>query len=344
MEHDGKSRRWRMPRVLGAAALAAGLLAAGLQAGPALASTGPAAGTPTQSSLEVLGSAKALGHIWTVDLNADNNAAGVLLATFNKGVSEQHQWNTTSGFASTAAKELKVTSTGHATYATGKTLSPVLAVSLKFTPAKATKSACTKGSETVYKGRVTGSLTLVTGLKKVKIALKFANAAGASLDVDKGCQPKLPPVKTACAGGLWFVGASGIQSAVLSLQNLGHKTWTDMLGVGPLKTANKWVTRSALIEVNGPAPKLKTAPKTVAVSALASGGITGSGVISYTGAFTIPVSTCYVNGKKYKETATQYTGTVKVSKTFQAHSLLAGTVTPKAPRVGAFTGVKLTAA
>jgi uncharacterized membrane protein HdeD (DUF308 family) len=32
MEHDGKSRRWRVPRVLGATALAAGLLAVGLPA------------------------------------------------------------------------------------------------------------------------------------------------------------------------------------------------------------------------------------------------------------------------------------------------------------------------
>ena len=342
MEHDGKSRRWRMPRVLGAAALAAGLLAVGLPAGAAHAS--PAASTPTQSSLEVLGSAKALGHVWTVDFNADNRSAGVLLATFNKGVSEQHQWMTTPGFGSTAAKELKVTSTGHATYATGKALSPVLAVSLKFTPSKARKSACTKGSETVYAGRVTGSLTLVTGLKKVKIALKFANAAGASLDVDKGCQPKLPPVKTACAGGSWFVGASGIQSAVLSLQDLGRKTWGDMLGVGPLKTASKWLNRSALVEVNGPAPKLNTAKKTVAVSGLASGGITGSAVISYTGAFPVPASTCYVNGKKYTETGTQYSGTVKVTKPFQGHSLLAGTLTPKAPTVGFYGAVKLTAA
>jgi hypothetical protein len=35
---------------------------------------------------------------------------------------------------------------------------------------------------------------------------------------------------------------------------------------------------------------------------------------------------------------------VKVSKPFQAHSLLAGTLTPKAPKVGFYSAVKLTAA
>src|SRR5881392_1873045 len=83
MEHDGKSRRWRMPRVLGAAALAAGLLAVGLPAGPALASTAratPEASTATQYSLDFVGSAKALGHTWIVDFGADNNSAGVLLS------------------------------------------------------------------------------------------------------------------------------------------------------------------------------------------------------------------------------------------------------------------------
>jgi hypothetical protein len=345
MEHDGKSRRWRMSRVLGAAALAAGLLAVGLPAGAAHASTvpaSPAASTPTQYSLDLLSSAKALGHSWNVEFSA-GESVGVLLATVNKGVSEQHQWMTTGGFNATKAKELKVTSTGHATFATGKALSPVLSVTLKFTPAKATKSACTKGSDTVYTGRVTGSLTLVTGLKKVKIALKFANTAGASLDVDKGCQPKLS-YKTACDGGSWFVGASGIESAVLAEQKPLTKVWQDVLAQGPFKTANKWVNRSALVEVSGPAPKLNTATKTVAVSALASGAITGSGVISYTGSFPVPASTCYLGGKKYTETGTQYSGSVKVSKPFQAHSLLAGTLTPKAPKIGFFNAVKLTAA
>jgi hypothetical protein len=345
MEHDGKSRRWRMPRVLGAAALAAGLLAVGLPAGAAHASTVPAspgASTPTLYSLEVDSGTKALGHVWTVHLNAGNSSVGVMLDTFYKGVSEQHEW-TTNGFSPTAAKELKVTSTGHASFATGKALSPVLSVALKFTPYKAIKSACTKGSQTVYAGRVTGSLTLVTGLKSVKVALKFANTSGASLAVDKGCQAKVTPVKTACAGGSWYVGSSN-QGAMISLQSPGQKTWEDILGSGRNKTANKWITRTTQIEVYGPGPKLNTATKTVAVSALASGAIIGSGVISYSTTFTSPAIACYLNGKKYLETETQYDGSVKVTKPFQGHSLLVGTLTPKAPTVGYVSSIKLTAA
>ena len=238
MEHDGKSRRWRVPRVLGVAALAAGLLAVGLPAGQALASTAhatPAASTATQYSLNFVGSAKALGHSWIVDFSAGDGSVGVLLSTSYKGVTEQHEWQTTTGFAPTAAKELKVTSTGHASFNTGKALSPVLAAAVTFTPTKATKGACTKGSETIYTGKASGALTLVTGLKKVKVALKFAGKAGASLDVDKSCQPKLPPVKTPCTGGSWFVAASAVTSNVLSEQELGKSAWLDVFAQGPFR-------------------------------------------------------------------------------------------------------------
>lgn len=351
MEHDGKSRRLRVPRVLGAAALAAGLLAVGLPACPALASTAhatPAAGTAAQYSLDVIGGAKALGHTWLVDFSAGNDAAGVSLSTTYKGVSEQHQWMTTTGFAATAAKELKVTASGHASYSTGKALSPVLSVALTFTPTKATKSACTKGSDVLYAGKVTGSLTLVTGLKSVKVKLHFAGSAGASLDVDKSCQPKIPPTKNPCTGGSWFLNSltpSGLSSTVSGDQTLGSKpAWQDLFEQGPFKTASKWVQRSALVAVNGPAPKLSTAKKTVTVSGLASGAITGAAVISYTSGFPNPVTTCYLGGKKYKESTTSYFGTLKVSKPFKASSVLAGTLTAKTLTQGFYTAAKLTAA
>ena len=348
MEHDGKSRRWRVPRVLGVAALAAGLLAVGLPAGQALAGTAhatPAASTATQYSLNFVGSAKALGHSWIVDFSAGDGSVGVLLSTSYKGVTEQHEWQTTTGFAPTAAKELKVTSTGHASFNTGKALSPVLAAAVTFTPTKATKGACTKGSETIYTGKASGALTLVTGLKKVKVALKFAGKAGASLDVDKSCQPKVPPVKTPCTGGSWFVAASAVTSNVLSEQELGSKSaWLDVFAQGPFRTASKWVTRSAQIAVNGPAPKLSTKSKTVAVSGLASGAITGAAVIKYSSAFANPVTTCYLGSKKYKESTTSYFGTVKVSKPFKANTVLAGTLTAKTPTQGFYTAAKLAAA
>jgi hypothetical protein len=345
MKHDGKSRRWRVPGVLGAAALAAGLLAVGLPAGAAHAS--PAASTATQYSLDFVGSAKALGHTWIVNFETGDGSALVQLSTTYKGVSEAHQWTTTAAFAPTAAKDLKVTSTGHASFATGKALSPVLAVAVNFTPTKATKTACTKGSETTYAGKVSGSLTLATGLKSVKVALRFAGTAGASLVVDKSCQPKIGTVKAPCDGGSWFIAGSAVtNNNVLGQEVLKSKpTWTDMFGQGPFKTASKWVQRSALLEVNAaPAPKLSTASKTVAVSGLASGAITGAAVITYSNGFANPGTTCYMGSKKYKESSTSYFGSVKVSKPFKANTLLAGTLTAKTPTQGFYTAVKLAAA
>jgi hypothetical protein len=99
-----------------------------------------------------------------------------------------------------------------------------------------------------------------------------------------------------------------------------------------------------LVAVNGPAPKLSTASKTVAVSGLASGAITGAAVISYPGPFTGLPEPCYLSSKKYTATTTIYQGAVKTSKPFRAHTVLAGTLTAKTPTQGFYTAVKLTAA
>jgi hypothetical protein len=124
----------------------------------------------------------------------------------------------------------------------------------------------------------------------------------------------------------------------------GSKSWQDLFAQGPFKTASKWLTRSVVVEVNGPAPKLSTASETVAVSGLASGAITGAAVISYPGPFTgLPAGTCLLGGKKYTPVTSIYSGTAKTTKPFQAHTVLAGTLTAKTPTQGTYIAVRLQA-
>lgn len=346
MEHDRQFRRsrWRPRRTLGVAVLTAGALAVGLPAGTAGASQG--ATQPPSYTLVVLTSVKALGHTWSLSLFED---AGVFveLGTTNNGVTEDHDWSSSAGFAATAAKDLKVTSTGHATFKTGTALNPVLGVSVAFTPTKATKKTCSKGSDTLYSGKVSGTLTLATGLHGgLKIHVKFSAHPGATFDVDRSCVIKSTG-KNLCQGSSWFLsGANLLGGSLLGVQILGAKpAWLDGFSLAGLKTASKWLSRSVSVDVNGPAPKLNTAAKTVSVSGRSSGGITGAAVISYSGSFTQPATTCFVGSKKFKETMTSYFGSkVKVSKPFQAHSLLAGTLTMKTITSGSYTAAKLSAA
>jgi hypothetical protein len=335
--------RWRLPRALGAAVLTAGVLAAGLPAGTALAS--PASpGAPTAlagNSLAISTNVKILGHTWTFDAGESGGAVFVSLGTTVKGVTEEHDWTSTTAFAAGATKELKVTSTGHATWKTGSALNPVLAVSLTFAPTKVTKMACVKGSETTYAGKVSGTVTLATGLRAVTVHVKFSGQPAGELTVDKACMVK--PGKNFCLGSGWFLSG---RAEMVGVQVLGTKpSWADDFSLGGLKTASKWLTRGVAVLVNGSAPKLNTAAKTVTVGGLSSGGITGTAVISYSSPFTQSRPDCFVGGKKFKETDTSYFGTaVKVTKPFQAHSLLAGTLTLKTASTGIYTAVKLTAA
>jgi hypothetical protein len=354
LEHDGKSprSRWRLPRFLGAAALAAGLLAVTLPAGAALASpavakaaASPAATAAPQYSLDFFTSVKALGHAWELNFSVDDNTVDLLLGTAYGSTTEDYDWTTASAYAPTAARQFKVTSTGHATFGTGSALRPVLAAAIAFTPVKATKSACSKGSDVTYAGRISGALTLVTGLRGVKFSIKFTGKTAAALDADKSCVPVAKPTKTACTGGEWFIGGVSLANGALTgAQTLGSKPkWQDGFSQSGAKTAAKWVTRSLLMSASAPAPTVSTAKQTVSVAG--SGAITGAATITYSNTFPAPAVTCYFDGKPYKSTTTTYFGVaIKVARAFQAHALLAGTVTAEPGTEALYSAVKLSAA
>jgi len=346
MGHDGQLRgsRWRLPSALGAVVLTAGVLAAGLpataQASTAQASTAQAstaAPSAATDSVAIVTSVKALGHTWTLALSEAFGQIGVALATTSKGVAEQHQWSSSFQFEPTARAELKVTSTGHATWRTGSALSPVLSISVALTPAKVTKAACVKGSETTYTEKASGFVSLATGMRGVKVRAKFSGQPVGEVTVDRGCIPK--PTKVACIGGSWFV--TSIVNEVSGFQTLGTKPhWFEFIVAGTFKTASKWLGRGVFVGADGPAPKLNTAAKTISV-----GGLSGAAVISYTSATVGSPQTCFVGSKKFTATDTTYFGTsVTVTKPFLAHSLLAGTLRLAKAVEGQYVALKLTAA
>jgi hypothetical protein len=339
MGHDGQLRRsrWRLPSALGAVVLTAGTLAAGLpataQASTAQASTAAPSAT---TFVAVDATVRALGHTWTLVLSEGLGQIEVSLSRISKGVEDQHLWSSSFQFEPKALAEVKVTATGHATWRTGSALSPVLAISVALTPAKVTKAACSKGSERTYTEKVSGFVSLATGLRGVKVRAKFSGQPVGFVTVDRGCVPK--PANT-CIGGSWFV--TSFVNEVSGFQLLGTKPhWMEDIVAGTFKTASKWLGRGVVMTAGGPAPKLNTAAKTISV-----GGLSGAAVISYTSSVVAPAQTCFLGGKKFTETDTTYFGkSVTVTKPFLAHSLLAGTLRLAKAVEGGYTDVKLTAA
>jgi hypothetical protein len=346
MRHTGK---YRSAAAMGVAVLAAGLLAVVAPAGTALASPAAApaaASTPDYNFDAVATGIKALGHTWSVEVSAGNGSdgsVGVNFWTQGKGATENHLWETSPPFAPAAARDLTVTSNAHATFKTGSALRPVLAASLAFTPLKGRKGSCAKGSSTSYTGYVTGTVTLVTGLRGVKVTVKFSRkSADASLTVDRSCVP--PVLKPLCGGAGWLITAAGNGGAVGEEETLGDKPpWDESIFQAGIKTASKWFTRLDNVDVvGGTAPKLNKSARTVTVALTASTALVGRAVISYTMTSTLPATTCYVGGKRYSETVVEYFGSAKATERFQARTALTGTLTLK-PADAIYTGYSLKA-
>lgn len=340
------SGRCRRVAVLGTAALAAGLLAVAAPAGTALASPAAspaAASTPDYSFDAVATGIKALGRTWNLEVSAGNGGVGVEFWTQGKGVDENHLWESSPAFAPAAAKDLIVTSTAHATYKTGSALRPVLAASLAFTPLKGSKGSCATGSSTSYTGYVTGTVTLVTGLRGVKVNVKFSRkSADGDLTVDKSCVP--PATKDGCVGASWGILSPNESDEVDEAQTLDTKPpWDEGFYQYVAKTASKWFTREDGMDVDGGSPpRLNKSARTITVALTASSAISGSAVIRYTTTSTLPPIACHLGSKRYFETIVEYYGSAKATKPLQARTVLTGTLTLK-PAAAIYSGFSLKA-
>jgi hypothetical protein len=346
----------RVLAMSGAVALTAGMLAVAAVGGSVLAGAGPASAAPASASTAgpvaagetgeiltaVASGIKVLGHTWSLEIQASKTTVSVEFWTVHGATTENHLWESSASFAATAAKDLTVTSTAHATLKTGSTLSPVVAASLAFTPTKRMKQACTSGSWTNYLGHVTGTLTLVTGLRRVRVSHRFSATSGhGELSIEKSCVQ--PPVKPLCGGPGWVVSWAPDRGLVSDEKTLSPKpVWYESFDRVGGKTASKWLSREDGMEVKGGrAPRVNTAAHTVTGSEY--GAITGTAVIHYARATTLSPYTCYLGRKRYAETFIEYLGNVRVTKAFRTHTVLTGTWTLTPAKTAIYTGIRLRA-
>jgi hypothetical protein len=329
-----------VPRLLvaaGAAALSLGFVVA-VQASPAAAATGLGYDLNSGTASFTAG-----GHTWNLQVSSlGGQLAGVkgtdslelLISTPYLGGTEVHTWNA----SSLPGGDFTVTGAGHATLKTGGALSPVITLSLAFTPKSHAKMTCSSGFGTDYSGVLSGTVSLTTGLKGLAVSKRFTFGKPTSLEVAHACTQPIP-----CIVSAWTAGdlTSGILAGGDAIGTPGHFTYFTTVARTGGKTASKALARGDLAYIAAPAPVFSSAAKTLTVQGSASGAVTGKGVLGHATLVGRITSTCVLDGKTYTASTDEYSATFTSSKAFQAHTLLTGTITVTSPGEGFFSIVTL---
>lgn len=232
--------------------------------------------------------------------------------------------------------------TGAATINTHSDLSPVLSMTLSYKPTSHTAGTCSSGSETDYTGALTGSVTLTTGLKGLKLSDAHATFSTPNkLKVDAACVPPL-----ACEFASWDGGIGGSSSAPvaagIAAGTPGHLVHFTEVGRTVSLPAPTGATRDDGVTVSGAAPVFNAKAKSLTVKGLASGAVTGSGVISGAKMVTPGTETCTLDGTTYTQTSTIYREASWSSTTqFKGSTILTGTFKVAAKGSGEFVLITL---
>jgi hypothetical protein len=329
---------------LGAAALALGLVAAtGAPASLAATKARPAATAETWDLTSGTASFKSDGHTWSLEVGAlggrsstvtGTNEVNFYISTPHLSGTEFHGWDTSTP---APAKDFTVTGSGGATLSTGTFMSPIASFSLKFAPSSHAKEVCSSGKGTVYKGVLSGKVSLKTGLHGVGVSKKLT-FKGTELIVSQSCVPPLP-----CFLANWAAGSStGVLAEGYEARFSAKTESYAVVGKFEAKTASKVLERSDEAFIAAPAPVFDAKTKSLTVSASKAGIVTGAGVIAHTVEPVKPqTGTCSIGKQKYTETESFYDGTFTASKLFVAHTLLTGNLTAPKTSAGEFEIITL---
>ena len=286
------------------------------------------------------------GHTWSLNVSLIGGSSGgpviidVLIETPHLSGTEIHDW----GMQMPGADFTVNKTTGAATINSHSDLSPVASLNLSYKPTSHTAGTCTAGSETDYTGTLTGSVTLTTGLKGLKLSdAKAAFSTPNSLQVDNACVPPLACSFAAWGGGLG--GAAGTPIAAgITAGTPGHLVHFTNVNRKVSLSAPAGATRTDAAEVKATAPVFTSKAKSLTVKGLASGAVTGAGVISGAKLVTPGTETCTLAGKTYTQTSTSYNEASWSSSTqFKASTILTGTLKVATTGSGEFDVITLKA-
>lgn len=313
--------------------------ALGLAAVAAAAPVGAAAASPAKSAtINSLTSGgvrfRADGHTWTLQVNAaSDTTVTISIGTPYLHGDEEHVWV----FHRVPGVTFSVNgSTGRATLNTHRALSPVAALDLTFTATSHSRADCTSGSGTNFSGSLSGSITLTTGLRRIRFHAAHAIFSRRNLvDVSHNCVPPRP-----CGGAVWTVGTGKATTASGSTPSPYEAVPFEATVTKAVKLARPAnAVRADSAVISAPKPTFDAGAKSLAVKGSRSGIVTGQAVLSHAVVVEPVAVPCTSGGKEHVEILTSYLATRYASKPghqFKARTLLSGTLTVAPTGIGAF--------
>lgn len=258
------------------------------------------------------------GHTWALGIAGFGGTATITLST----PGENDLWT----FLKIPASDLKANAkTGHATFSTGNSLKPVASVALTFTPAKATKQACKSGSETVFSGQVTGSVTLAAS---ASVTFKSAHVSFSSpfLSVDHACLARTSG-PTKCFGGFWSAGSA--VEAIGETPGLAPEALTIAIDKTIALKSPPNATLKITVTGSESKPSVNRKNKTLQVKA-SSGPVTGSALLTATANPVVHTATCTYQGKHFTSSDSEYFARYAspAGHLLAGHSIIAGRIGP----------------
>lgn len=287
------------------------------------------------------------GHAWSLNVSLIGGSSGgpviidVLIETPHLSGTEIHDW----GMQMPGADFTVNKTTGAATINSHSDLFPVASLNLSYKPTSHTAGTCSAGSETDYTGTLTGSVTLTTGLKGLKLSdATAAFSTPNSLQVDNACVPPLPCSFATWGGGLGHGPAAPI-AAGITTGTPGHLVHLTEGGQTVSLAAPAGATRHDGAFIKAAAPRFSATAKMLTVTGgKINTAVTGLGVINGAKKVTPGTETCTLAGKTYTEHSTSYTEATWDSPTqFQVRTILSGTLKVAAKGSGEFDIVTLKA-
>jgi hypothetical protein len=271
------------------------------------------------------------GHKWNVIVDTGGGggsaSAAISLAinTAHLGGLEEHSWG-----APLPSSDVTVSSSGVMTVDSGTGLGSIGSADLTFTPTshKTESANCASGSEFVYTGKMSGTMTLNTGLKGLKLAGHVTFASPNTLTFLDSCQ--LAP----CAWSAWdsSTNGSGAFANGMTFAYPGKRVVSDLeiTNVKTLSVTKDTFRIDSFIVQNAPIPKFSKSAKSLSVTAGKAGLITGAATLAHgkPGSYLSPgQKNCKFNGQNYSVSGTQYSkASYDASKPFEAHSILNGVI------------------
>ncbi len=286
------------------------------------------------------------GHTWSLNVSliggsspSGSTIIDVLIETPHLSGTEIHDW----GMQMPDADFTVNKTTGAATINSHSDLSPVASLNLTYKPTSHTAGTCSSGSETDYLGTLTGSVTLTTGLKGLKLSDTTATfSTPNSLQVDAACVPPIACSFSSWGGGLGGASTAPVAAGIAAGMPGKQVHFSDVIRKVSL-SAPTGATRTDGAEVKATAPVFNAKTKTLTVKGLASGAVTGAGVISGAKLVIPSTQTCAVDGTTYTEKSTVYDEATWSSSTqFVASTILTGTLKVATTGSGEFSLVTLT--